>query len=136
MQYEKQHNGQKEQHLICNVVNPQVYSRDLILEIFSIRYVNMFDFCFVICVYGFDGLLFFPFIYFVLCGDFNFVSSYSTVETNYNMMIGMAGLLVMSVFWRCLSYMFDWPYSFCDLFALVYEVSHFICGAFRWLVGL
>ena len=36
--------------------------------------------------------------YFVLCGDFNFVLSYSMVETSYNMMFGKTGLLVMSIF--------------------------------------
>ena len=36
--------------------------------------------------------------YFVLCGDFNFVLSYCMVETSYNMMFGMTGLLVMSIF--------------------------------------
>jgi NADH-ubiquinone oxidoreductase chain 5 len=40
----------------------------------------------------------FPLFYFVLWGDFNFVASYSMVETNYNRMIGMVGLLVMSIF--------------------------------------
>jgi NADH-ubiquinone oxidoreductase chain 5 len=35
---------------------------------------------------------------FVLCGDFNFVPSYFMVETNYNMIIGMVGLLVVSIF--------------------------------------
>ena len=40
----------------------------------------------------------FRFFYFVLCGDFNFVSSYSIIETNYNIIFGMIGLLVMSVF--------------------------------------
>ena len=36
--------------------------------------------------------------YFVLCGDFNFFFSYSIIETDYNMIFGMIGLLVMSVF--------------------------------------
>jgi hypothetical protein len=40
----------------------------------------------------------FSLFYFVLCGDFNFVPSYSLVEINYNMIIGMVGLLVISVF--------------------------------------
>ena len=35
---------------------------------------------------------------FVLCGDFNFVPSYSIVETGYNIMFGIIGLLIMSVF--------------------------------------
>jgi hypothetical protein len=36
--------------------------------------------------------------YFAICGDFNFFPSYSVVETNYNIMFGMIGLLIMSVF--------------------------------------
>jgi hypothetical protein len=63
-------------------------------------------------------------------GDFNFVPSYSMVETSYNMMFGMTDLLVMSIFGS------DLPYSFCDLFTLLLKVSYFICGAFRWLIGL
>jgi len=59
---------------------------------------------------------------------FNFVPSYSTVETNYNVIIGMVDLLVMSYFCRWLSYMVDLSYSFCDLSALLFEVSYFICG--------
>jgi hypothetical protein len=37
----------------------------------------------------------FGLFYFVLCGDFNFVPSYSMVETSYNIMFGMFGLLVI-----------------------------------------
>jgi len=40
----------------------------------------------------------FRFFYFVLCGDFNFVPSSSVVETSYNMMFGITGLLVISIF--------------------------------------
>jgi len=40
----------------------------------------------------------FRLFYFVLCGDFNFVPSYSTVETCYNMVFGIIDLLIISVF--------------------------------------
>jgi len=33
-----------------------------------------------------------------LCGDFNFVPSYSIVETRYNIIFGIIGLLIISVF--------------------------------------
>jgi len=36
--------------------------------------------------------------YFVLCGNFNFVTSYSVVETNYNIMFVITGLLIISIF--------------------------------------
>ena len=38
------------------------------------------------------------FFYFVLCGDFNFVPSYSIVETRYNIIFGIVGLLIISSF--------------------------------------
>ena len=40
----------------------------------------------------------FRLFYFVLCGDFNFVPSYSMVETRCNMVFGIIGLLIISVF--------------------------------------
>jgi len=36
--------------------------------------------------------------YYVSCGDFNFDPSYSMVETSYNMMFGIIGFLIISVF--------------------------------------
>jgi len=33
-----------------------------------------------------------------MCSDFNFVPSYSMVETSYNIVFGIIALLIMSVF--------------------------------------
>nr|AQP29687.1 NADH dehydrogenase subunit 5 [Coatitermes sp. 2 TB-2017] len=74
------------------------YSSDFILEMFSMSYVNMFGFILLFVSTGLTVCYSFRLFYFVLCGDFNFVPSYSMVETNYNMMVGMVGLLVMSIF--------------------------------------
>ena len=32
--------------------------------------------------------------------------------------------------------MIDLSHPFCDLFTLLFEVSYFVCGVFRGLVGL
>ena len=40
----------------------------------------------------------FRLFYLVLCGDFNFVPSCCIVEVNYNMVFGIIGLLIMSIF--------------------------------------
>nr|AIY62004.1 NADH dehydrogenase subunit 5 [Orthognathotermes aduncus] len=74
------------------------YSSDFILEMFSMSYLNMFGFFLLFVSTGLTVCYSFRLFYFVLCGDFNFVPSYSMVETSYNMMFGMIGLLVMSVF--------------------------------------
>jgi len=74
------------------------YSRDFILEMFSMRYVNIFGFFLLFVSTGLTVCYFFRLFCFVLCGDFNFVPSYSMVETRYNMVFGIIGLLVISVF--------------------------------------
>nr|WNL53777.1 NADH dehydrogenase subunit 5 [Microtermes sp. B MLW-2023a] len=74
------------------------YSSDFILEMFSMSYVNMFGFFLLFLSTGLTVCYSFRLFYFVMCGDFNFVSSHSMVETGYNMVYGMVGLLVMSIF--------------------------------------
>nr|WNL54050.1 NADH dehydrogenase subunit 5 [Microcerotermes subtilis] len=120
------------------------YSSDFILEMFSMSYVNMFGFLLLFVSTGLTVCYSFRLFYFVLCGDFNFVPTYSMVESNYNMVFGMIGLLVMSIFgggslmWLicptpsviCLPYYL----SFLTLFVvfiggwLGYEIAGFILG--------
>nr|AQP27251.1 NADH dehydrogenase subunit 5 [Microcerotermes crassus] len=120
------------------------YSSDFILEMFSMSYVNVFGFLLLFVSTGLTVCYSFRLFYFVLCGDFNFVPSYSMVESNYNMVFGMIGLLVMSIFgggslmWLicptpsviCLPYYL----SFLTLFVVFiggwigYEVAGFVLG--------
>ena len=74
------------------------YSRNFILEMFSMRCVNMFGFFLLFVSMGLKVCYSFPLFYFVLCGDFNFVPSYSMVVTSYNIVFGITGLLVISIF--------------------------------------
>jgi NADH-ubiquinone oxidoreductase chain 5 len=73
----------------------------------------------------------FRLFYFVLCGDFNFVPSYSMVETSYNMICGMFGLLVMS---NCAGGSLIW--LICPTPSVICLLFRFVCGVFRWLVEL
>nr|ABN10490.1 NADH dehydrogenase subunit 5 [Reticulitermes virginicus] len=73
------------------------YSSDFILEMISMSYVNVFGFLLLFVSTGLTVCYSFRLFYFVLCGDFNFVSLYSMVDTNYNMVVGMIGLLILSV---------------------------------------
>ena len=65
---------------------------------FSMSYVNIFGFFVLFVSTGLTVCYSFRLFYFVLCGDFNFVPSYFMVETRYNMVFGIIGLLVISVF--------------------------------------
>nr|AIY62069.1 NADH dehydrogenase subunit 5 [Cavitermes tuberosus]WHM51947.1 NADH dehydrogenase subunit 5 [Cavitermes tuberosus] len=74
------------------------YSSDFILEMFSMSYLNMFGFLLLFVSTGLTVCYSFRLFYFVMCGDFNFVSSHCMSETSYNMIMGMIGLLIMSIF--------------------------------------
>nr|YP_009351515.1 NADH dehydrogenase subunit 5 [Macrotermes muelleri]AQP29802.1 NADH dehydrogenase subunit 5 [Macrotermes muelleri] len=74
------------------------YSSDFILEMFSMSYVNIFGFFLLFLSTGLTVCYSFRLFYFVMCGDFNFVSSHSMGEAGYSMVAGMIGLLIMSVF--------------------------------------
>jgi len=66
--------------------------------------VNIFGFLLLFVSRGLTVCYSFLLFYFVVCGDFNFVPSYSMVVTSYNMVFGIIGLLIMSVFWWWFSY--------------------------------
>nr|WHM51570.1 NADH dehydrogenase subunit 5 [Acorhinotermes subfusciceps] len=74
------------------------YSKDYILDMVSMDYVNVFSFALLFLSTGLTVCYSFRLFYYVFCGDFNFSSSFSFEEVNYNMSYGMIGLLIMSIF--------------------------------------
>jgi NADH-ubiquinone oxidoreductase chain 5 len=79
------------------------YSRDFILEMFG--FVLLFVSTGSTVCYSFRLFCF-------LCGDFNFVPSYSMVETSYN--IWYNWFIDYVYFWWRVSYVVDLPFSFYD----------------------
>ena len=67
------------------------YTRDFILKMFSVRYVNIFWFFLLFVSTSLTVCYSFRLFCFALCGNFNFVSSYSVVETSYDMVLGIVG---------------------------------------------
>nr|YP_010946954.1 NADH dehydrogenase subunit 5 [Sigmella ectobioides]WGO57711.1 NADH dehydrogenase subunit 5 [Sigmella ectobioides] len=73
------------------------YSKDLILEMVSMNYVNVFGFFLFYFSTGLTVCYSFRLFYYVLCGDFNLSSFYFVSEESYNMLNGMMGLMVMVI---------------------------------------
>jgi NADH-ubiquinone oxidoreductase chain 5 len=71
-----------------------------------------------------------------MCGDFNFFSSYSIVETNYSMMFGMIGLLIISVFGGSVLMWLICPTPSLICLPCYLRILNFICIIFRWLAWL
>nr|ATL76473.1 NADH dehydrogenase subunit 5 [Stylotermes sp. CN13]ATL76512.1 NADH dehydrogenase subunit 5 [Stylotermes sp. Chi-156] len=73
------------------------YSSDFILDMFSLSYVNVFGFVLLFVSTGLTVFYSFRLFYYGFCGDFNFFPMFSVFETNNNMIVGMVGLLILSV---------------------------------------
>ena len=76
----------------------------------------------------------FRLFYFVLCGNFNFAPSYSLVETSYNMMFGITGLLTISIFGGGSLIWLICPTP--DVICLHYYLKSLLCLWFLWVVEL
>ena len=93
------------QSLPINVFCQTIYFWFCLVFILGILFWRCFLLDTLICLFfllfsstGLTVCYSFRLFYFVLCGDFNFVSSYSMVETSYNMVFGMIALLIISIF--------------------------------------
>nr|AVN67639.1 NADH dehydrogenase subunit 5 [Parcoblatta divisa] len=73
------------------------YSKDLILEMVSMSYLNIFSFFLFYFSTGLTVCYSFRLFYYTLCGDFNLTSFYFMGEENKFMLKGMLGLLIMVI---------------------------------------
>nr|WGO58075.1 NADH dehydrogenase subunit 5 [Rhabdoblatta omei] len=73
------------------------YSKDLILEMVSLSYLNMIGFFLFYFSTGLTVCYSLRLFYYTLCGDFNLTTFYYMGEENSNMIIGMMGLLIMVI---------------------------------------
>nr|YP_010620987.1 NADH dehydrogenase subunit 5 [Periplaneta ceylonica]WAX39370.1 NADH dehydrogenase subunit 5 [Periplaneta ceylonica] len=73
------------------------YSKDLILEMVSFSYMNIFGFFLFFFSTGLTVCYSFRLFYYTLCGDFNMLSMFNMNESSLNMIKGMLGLLMMAI---------------------------------------
>nr|YP_008994046.1 NADH dehydrogenase subunit 5 [Cheirotonus jansoni]AGG19633.1 NADH dehydrogenase subunit 5 [Cheirotonus jansoni] len=117
------------------------YSKDLILEILSMSYLNWYIYIIYFFSTGLTVCYTFRLIYYVVTGDFNYLSASALGDSNYIMLRGMYGLIFFVITGGSMLawLMFSTPYFIClpsimKLMALVvsglgawtgYELSKF-----------
>nr|YP_009989188.1 NADH dehydrogenase subunit 5 [Oedaleus manjius]QNM40765.1 NADH dehydrogenase subunit 5 [Oedaleus manjius] len=74
------------------------YSKDLILEIVSLSWINFFIFFMFFFSTGLTASYSFRLFYYSMSGDNNYYSIYSFNDSNYFISFGMIGLLIVAVF--------------------------------------
>nr|UCU57950.1 NADH dehydrogenase subunit 5 [Dicronocephalus adamsi] len=91
------------------------YSKDLILEVMSMSYVNIYIYMMFFVSTGLTVCYTFRLIYYVLVGDFNYLSLNSISDSGFIMLKGMTGLIMFVIIGgSTLSWlMFPTPYFIC-----------------------
>nr|URX53428.1 NADH dehydrogenase subunit 5 [Rugitermes unicolor] len=91
------------------------YSKDLILEMVSFSYFNLISFFLFFFSTGLTVCYSFRLFYYVFSGDFNSSSCYFIGDDNFNMVCGMIGLMVITIFGGSLLswIIFDTPSMIC-----------------------
>nr|QWL15086.1 NADH dehydrogenase subunit 5 [Xenostrongylus variegatus] len=91
------------------------YSKDLIVEIMSMQYLNMFIYIIFYISIGLTVCYSFRLMYYTMSGDMNYISVNCISELNFIMLKGMGGLIYLVVFsGSMLSWiMFPIPYFIC-----------------------
>nr|QUB07196.1 NADH dehydrogenase subunit 5 [Syneta adamsi] len=70
------------------------YSKDLIVEVMSMSYLNLYIYLIFYVSVGLTVCYSFRLMYYSLSGDFNYISMNSLMEKNYLMLKGMFGLIL------------------------------------------
>nr|YP_009441819.1 NADH dehydrogenase subunit 5 [Simianus niponicus]AOY39455.1 NADH dehydrogenase subunit 5 [Simianus niponicus] len=91
------------------------YSKDLILEISSMSYLNLYIYLVFFLSTGLTVCYTFRLVYYSLVGDFNYNSNYLLSDSSFYMLSGMMGLIFMVIFGGSLLIwiMFPSPYFIC-----------------------
>nr|ALO76170.1 NADH deshydrogenase subunit 5 [Cyphonistes vallatus] len=91
------------------------YSKDLILEVMSMGYMNMFIYILYYVSTGLTVCYTFRLIYYVLVGDFNYMSLNAISDAGLIMLKGMSGLILLVIFGGSMLMwlMFPTPYYVC-----------------------
>nr|YP_010397377.1 NADH dehydrogenase subunit 5 [Trichius succinctus]UQJ77497.1 NADH dehydrogenase subunit 5 [Trichius succinctus] len=91
------------------------YSKDLILELLSMEYLNLYIYIIFFLSTGLTVCYTFRLIYYVLVGDFNYLSLNGINDTGLIMLKGMSGLILFVIFGGSMLMwiMFPSPYFIC-----------------------
>nr|UYI30145.1 NADH dehydrogenase subunit 5 [Aethina tumida] len=111
------------------------YSKDLIVEVMSMQYLNIFIYLVFYISIGLTVCYSFRLTYYTMTGEFNFISLNCISETGFKMLKGMGGLIFFVIFsGSMLSWlMFPVPYFIClpllfKLMTLLMVISGMIIG--------
>nr|ALO76296.1 NADH deshydrogenase subunit 5 [Sinoxylon sp. SIN01] len=111
------------------------YSKDLILEVFSMYHLNLFVYLIFFVSIGFTVSYSLRLIYYTLVGTLNCLSLNMLEDSSWTMLKGMLGMIFFVIMWgSVLSWIiFPVPYFICLPFLM--KVMTLICILLGWVIG-
>nr|QWB85697.1 NADH dehydrogenase subunit 5 [Peithona prionoides] len=111
------------------------YSKDLIVEIMSMQFLNIFIYLIFYISIGLTVSYSFRLTYYIFSGNFNFLSLNNLNETNFLMLKSMSGLVIFVIFSGSgLSWlMFSTPFFIC--LPLIFKLMTLLMIFFGFLIG-
>nr|AFQ62284.1 NADH dehydrogenase subunit 5 [Parocyusa longitarsis] len=112
------------------------YSKDLILEVLSMNYLNIFIYLIFFLSTGLTVCYTFRLIYYSILGDMNFLSLNNLNDIGLNMLKGMSGLIFLVIFGGSMLMwlMFPTPYFIC--LPLIMKIMALIVSIIGIFIGL
>nr|WDE20746.1 NADH dehydrogenase subunit 5 [Callimerus inbasalis] len=74
------------------------YSKDMILEVMSMSYLNLYIYMIFYISIGLTVMYSFRLVYYLMLGSMNYISLNNLSEENFIMLKGMSGLMIMVIF--------------------------------------
>nr|QZJ45827.1 NADH dehydrogenase subunit 5 [Holotrichia parallela] len=111
------------------------YSKDLVLEVASMSYLNMFMYLMFFLSTGLTVCYTFRMLYYVVLGDFNYLVLNSVSDSSFGMLKGMGGLILLVILGGSILMwlMFPTPYFICLPFYM--KIMAFLVSLFGGWMG-
>nr|WJR82118.1 NADH dehydrogenase subunit 5 [Amphimallon sp.] len=111
------------------------YSKDLILEVLSMSYLNFYIYIMFFLSTGLTVCYTFRLIYYVIMGDFNYLVNHSIIDHGFIMLKGMGGLIFLVICGGSLLMWLIFPSPYFICLPLIMKVMALLVSLLGGLIG-
>nr|ACY00205.1 NADH dehydrogenase subunit 5 [Bacillus rossius] len=111
------------------------YSKDLILDMYSVNYISIFSYIIFYISTGLTVSYSIRLIYYLMIKDYSFFSYHSVSDGSWYMLFGMSVLLMVSIFGGCMLSWLLFPYPYLIMMPFMMKIMVLIICFFGFWMG-